>query len=66
MLRVKDMYVSIKDIKRIKHIEHYGSHYLTIKYTFDDVEIKIEVEDFEEYVDLADMICEKINAAAGL
>lgn len=66
MLRVKDMYVSTKDIKSIRYITSYSDKYLIIKYAFDDEEVKIDVDDFEEYVGLADMICEKINTSVGI
>lgn len=66
MIRVKDVYISIKDIKKISYEMAYmfgtdKMHYLVIDYIFDDKPISITVDSFEDYETQADFISEQVN-----
>ena len=67
MFRVKDTYVSIEQIKSLKfeNGHGFGPNYLVIKYHFSDEPIEIVVENFEEFVKLADDLSTKINFTKG-
>ena len=67
MLRVKDMYVSTDGIKNIEFENGYnfGPNYLVINYKFEEEPVKIEVKDFEEFVEVADNFCTNYNFAKG-
>ena len=66
MLRVKDTYISTSDIKQIEYTYYGANRYLEISYRYDNEPIKIVVNSEDEYHELAEMICEKINSAVGL
>ena len=63
MVQIKDMYISLDNIKFIKFEEnHFGlgedavSKYLVIKHFYDEEMIKISVDSFEEFQELANII----------
>ena len=66
MIMVKDIYISRHDIKKI-HFEGDGNFcFMCITYRYDDDNpIKIEVEAFGEYKELADGICNSVNMLEG-
>ena len=62
MIRIKDVYVSLNNIKKM-YFEGNGSNYcyMYIDYCYDDVPIKIEVDSWNEYIELADTIVRAIK-----
>ena len=58
MIRVKDTYISMENIKKIEHDQTYfpEAHYIVITYFYDTDPIRIAIESFEEFEKLADMI----------
>ena len=67
MTRVKDTYVSTEQIKSLEfeNGHGFGPNYLVIKYHFSDEPIEIVVDNFEEFVELADELSKKINVMRG-
>ena len=63
MIEIKDMFVTIKDIKYIKHIQHYGCHCLVIRYMFNDSDVAIDVDGYDEYLELANKIKDAVNGS---
>lgn len=66
MIQVKDEFISIKDIKHIRHERCYydvGQYYinLIIEYMFNDNPIKIHVDEYLEYELLANKIKDAVN-----
>ncbi|MBR6641717.1 MAG: hypothetical protein IKL08_05955 [Clostridia bacterium] len=61
MIMVKDIYISLRDIKKM-HFEGDGNEcYMYITYRFDDTPIKLRVDDFGEYIELGNAICSEIR-----
>ena len=63
MVQIKDMYIALDNIKFIKFEEnHFGfeedavNKYLVIKHFYDEEMIKISVDSFEEFQELANII----------
>ena len=63
MLRIKDIFVSTNQIKSIEfeNGHTFGPNYLIINYFYEENPTKIEVNDFEEFVEVANNFCTKIN-----
>jgi hypothetical protein len=62
MIRIKDVYVSLNNIKKL-YFEGHGEHYcyMFIEYQFDDNPVKIEVDNFDDYVMYAEEIAEAVK-----
>lgn len=61
MIRIKDVYVSLSNIKKL-YFEGNGNYcYMFIEYQFDDNPVKIEVDNFDDYVLYAEEIAEAIK-----
>ena len=62
MIRIKDMYVSLSNIKKIEFEGNGNFCYMFITYCYEDNNpIKIEVDNFGEYQEIADMIVEALK-----
>lgn len=61
MERIKDVYVLTDDIKAIYFQQEEYTSFLVIKYRFEEEVTKIPVVDFNEFYELAEGLCDKIN-----
>ena len=65
MIRIKDCWVSTRDIKGVWfEVKGYTS-YLNITYMFNDNDLHIEVDDFDEYNRLSELIANHVNRSLG-
>lgn len=62
MIRVKNIWVCIRDIKTITYEENNGWRFLVITYMFNDAPVKIEVNDFDDFNETAMMIADVIDS----
>lgn len=67
MIRVKNTYVTIDNLKSITFENgcSFSPNYLVITYFYDDEDVKIEVKNFDEFVEVADDFCTKVNFMKG-
>lgn len=61
MERIKDVYVLTDDIKAIYFQQEEYTSFLVIKYRFEEEVTKIPVDGFNEFYELAEELCDKIN-----
>ena len=63
MIRIKDTFVSIDNVRYITYRceERFNQHYITIAYFFTDAITSVEVDSHEEFEDYAEMMREMIR-----
>ena len=62
MIKIKDMYISLNNIKQMYFDQNDNDLYMVVLYFYDeDRPIKIAVDNYGEYMKWADMIMEAVK-----